>query len=79
MSTQTFPVSGMTCGHCVSAVSSELKEIPAVTDVSVEPATSLPISTGLRLRAMGCLGDAISTISAWVRRSNTRPAGTRSG
>jgi copper chaperone CopZ len=26
----------MTCGHCVSAVSSELKEIPAVTDVSVE-------------------------------------------
>ena len=36
MSTQTFPVTGMTCGHCVSAVSSELKEIPAVTDVSVE-------------------------------------------
>ena len=36
MSTQTFPVTGMTCGHCVSAVSSELKEIPAVTDVNVE-------------------------------------------
>ena len=36
MSNQTFPVTGMTCGHCVSAVSSELKEIPGVTDVSVD-------------------------------------------
>jgi len=36
MSTQTFPVTGMTCGHCVNAVSSELKEIPGVTDVSVD-------------------------------------------
>ena len=32
MSTQTFPVIGMTCGHCVSAVSSEIQEIPGVTD-----------------------------------------------
>lgn len=36
MSTQTFAVTGMTCGHCVHAVSSELKEIPTVTDVSVD-------------------------------------------
>ena len=36
MNTQTFPVTGMTCGHCVHAVSSELKQIPAVTDVSVD-------------------------------------------
>jgi copper chaperone CopZ len=36
MSTQTFPVTGMTCGHCVSAVSSELKEIDGVTDVTVD-------------------------------------------
>ena len=36
MNTQTFPVTGMTCGHCVSAVTSELKAIPGVTDVSVE-------------------------------------------
>jgi len=35
-STRTFPVTGMTCGHCVNAVSSEIKEIPGVTDVSVE-------------------------------------------
>ena len=36
VSTQTFSVTGMTCGHCVSAVSSELKEIPGVTDVTVD-------------------------------------------
>ena len=36
MSTQTFPVTGMTCGHCVRAVTSEVKEIPGVTAVSVE-------------------------------------------
>lgn len=36
MSTQTFSVNGMTCGHCVHAVSSELKELPGVTDVNVD-------------------------------------------
>jgi len=36
MNTQTFPVTGMTCGHCVGAVASELKEIPGVTGVDVD-------------------------------------------
>ena len=36
MNTQTFPVAGMTCGHCVGAVASELKEIPGVTGVDVD-------------------------------------------
>jgi copper chaperone CopZ len=36
LTTQTFSVTGMTCGHCVSAVTSELKEIDGVTDVSVD-------------------------------------------
>ena len=36
MNTQTFAVTGMTCGHCVSAVTSELKDLPGVTDVDVE-------------------------------------------
>ena len=36
MSTQTFPVTGMTCGHCVGAVSSEVREIAGVTGVSIE-------------------------------------------
>ncbi|HEX2177032.1 MAG TPA: heavy metal-associated domain-containing protein [Nocardioidaceae bacterium] len=36
MSTQTFAVTGMTCSHCAGAVTSELKEVPGVTDVQVE-------------------------------------------
>lgn len=35
MSTQTYPVTGLTCDHCVHAVSSEIKGIPGVTDVAV--------------------------------------------
>jgi len=36
MSTQTFDVVGMTCGHCSSAVTEELKALDGVTDVRVE-------------------------------------------
>lgn len=31
-----FKVSGMTCGHCVSAVTRAVKEVPAVEEVSVD-------------------------------------------
>lgn len=37
MSTTThFSVDGMTCGHCVHHVTSELTAIPGVTDVSID-------------------------------------------
>jgi copper chaperone len=36
MATKTYAVTGMTCAHCVSAVSSEIRQIPGVTDVDVE-------------------------------------------
>ena len=36
MNTQTFPVTGMTCGHCVGAGTSELEQIPGVTGVTVD-------------------------------------------
>ena len=32
----TINVSGMTCGHCVSAVTMELSLIPSVTEVEVD-------------------------------------------
>jgi len=35
MHEQTFTVSGMTCGHCVAAVTEELHKVPGVTDVAV--------------------------------------------
>lgn len=36
MSTQTFDVVGMTCGHCASAVTEELKALDGVSDVKVD-------------------------------------------
>lgn len=36
MTTTQIIVNGMTCGHCTSAVTSELKEIPGVTDVAID-------------------------------------------
>jgi copper chaperone CopZ len=36
MSNQTFPVTGLTCGHCVGAVSSELSVLAGVTDVQID-------------------------------------------
>lgn len=34
--TTTYPVTGMTCEHCVGAVTSELTALPGVSDVSVD-------------------------------------------
>ena len=36
MSTTTFTVKGMTCGHCVNHVTEEVKKIAGVTGVEVE-------------------------------------------
>ncbi len=36
MSTQQFPVTGLTCGHCVGAVTEEIKAIPGVEEVTVD-------------------------------------------
>lgn len=41
MSTATFTVTGMTCGHCVSSVKEEVSEVPGVRDVQVELANGL--------------------------------------
>jgi len=35
----TYTVTGMTCGHCVSAVTTELSRLPGVIDVQVDLAT----------------------------------------
>ena len=36
MTTSTYTVSGMTCGHCVSSVTEEVRELPGVSDVQVD-------------------------------------------
>lgn len=39
MSTETYEVSGMTCGHCVSSVTEEVSELAGVSDVQVDLAS----------------------------------------
>ncbi|MFD7589295.1 heavy-metal-associated domain-containing protein [Kitasatospora sp. NPDC059811] len=34
-----FQVKGMTCGHCVTSVTAELRKIDGITDVAVDLAT----------------------------------------
>ena len=36
MTTATYDVKGMTCGHCVKAVSDAFAELPGVNDVAVD-------------------------------------------
>jgi len=37
MSTTTdYPVTGMTCGHCVTAVTEEVSALPGVTGVDID-------------------------------------------
>jgi copper chaperone CopZ len=46
----TINVSGMTCGHCVSAVTMELSLIPSVTEVDVDLETGkVTITSGAAL------------------------------
>ncbi|WP_433222277.1 heavy-metal-associated domain-containing protein [Microtetraspora malaysiensis] len=41
MTTATYTVTGMTCGHCVSSVKEEVGEVAGVTGVEVDLATGL--------------------------------------
>ena len=37
--TASYTVTGMTCGHCVTAVTEEVSQLPGVTGVEVDLAT----------------------------------------
>ncbi|MEU6415636.1 copper ion binding protein [Microbispora sp. NPDC046933] len=57
MTTATYTVTGMTCGHCVSSVKEEVGEVPGVTGVEVDLTTGIvtvesdsPVDTA-RIRA----------------------------
>ncbi|WP_336209501.1 heavy-metal-associated domain-containing protein [Nonomuraea sp. LPB2021202275-12-8] len=41
MSTATYTVKGMTCGHCVSSVKEEVGEVAGVTSVEVDLASGV--------------------------------------
>lgn len=46
MGTKTYTVTGMTCGHCVSAVSEEVGKVDGVTAVEVELETGAVTISG---------------------------------
>ena len=39
--TSTYTVNGMTCGHCIGAVTEELTRLPGVHDVQIELPTGV--------------------------------------
>jgi copper chaperone len=45
MSTTEYQVTGMTCGHCEHAVSTEVGQIPGVQNVEVSAATGRLVIT----------------------------------
>lgn len=45
MSTSTFTVKGMTCGHCVNHVTEEVKKIAGVTAVDITLETGAVVIT----------------------------------
>jgi copper chaperone CopZ len=46
VSTSTYTVVGMTCGHCVNAVTEEVQQVPGVTGVEVDLASGGLTVTG---------------------------------
>lgn len=67
MTTATWTVTGMTCGHCVASVTEEVSEVPGVTDVAVELESGLltvtsdsPVDDGAVRAAVAEAGYAVS-------------------
>lgn len=46
VSTSTYTVKGMTCGHCINSVTSELSSVAGVSDVRVDLHTGRVVVTG---------------------------------
>ena len=46
--TSTYTVEGMTCGHCVGAVTQEISALPGVEGVDVDLATGRVIVSSVR-------------------------------
>ncbi|MER5324676.1 heavy-metal-associated domain-containing protein [Streptosporangium roseum] len=70
MSTTTYTVEGMTCGHCVSSVKEEVGGVPGVTGVEVDLATGLltvdgegPVDTAAIVAAVEEAGYGVVTPS----------------
>ena len=68
MTTSTYTVVGMTCGHCVNSVTEEVSQVPGVTNVDVDLA-----SGGLTITSENPVED--SAVQAAVEEAGYQVAG----
>ena len=59
MATATYAIKGMTCDHCVTAVSAELGLLPGVRDVRVDLAAGTATVTSAQPLAVDAVRDAV--------------------
>ena len=57
--TLTYSVPEMSCGHCVNAITSEVKLLTGITDVAIDLETKVVLVTGSELND-GAIREAIS-------------------
>ncbi len=56
---QTYNVTGMTCGHCVQAVTAELSKLPGVSAVDVDLATGAVTVDSAQTLSEAAVRDAV--------------------
>jgi copper ion binding protein len=65
--TTTITVDGMTCGHCVAAVQSEVGKLDGVTDVAVDLTSGLVTIVSETAPAAAALQEAVEEAGYEVR------------
>jgi copper chaperone len=65
--TTTITVDGMTCGHCVNAVQTEVGKLDGVTDVSVDLASGQVTIVADEAPDAGALREAVEEAGYEVR------------
>jgi len=58
MTTRSYAVDGMSCSHCVEAVTAEVGKVPGVREVTVDLGTGTVTVTGEAV-ADAAVGDAV--------------------
>ena len=79
MSTSTYTVVGMTCGHCVNSVTEEVSQVPGVTGVDVDLASGGLTVTGDADVDDAAVRAAVAEAGYEVAAPVERPAATSSG
>jgi copper chaperone CopZ len=68
-STQTYAVTGMTCGHCESSVRHQVSTLPGVRDLTVSAAAGEVIITTSRLVCDDAVVRAVAEAGYIARRN----------